>query len=247
LTFFRPYRGVFPISQYWGNSAWGPNGEGGHPGTDYACPSGTQLIACADYEVIYAGPADGFGDNAISLWFPGLKAAATYGHGSAHYVKTGQTGKAGSLIGLSGWQGAVQPPGPAGSHLHFEIRYVNQAFGGNPPNVDSEEWLLFFEAMQNHPPIPAHPLSKEDIAKINAIRRSVGVAESGHWMLDDDLDRRLQTLRWHYLTPPNKLDKELIIRGFQKAMGLPDTEQDMIWGKGTDGSYNLSRLIFLGR
>lgn len=248
--FYRPYEGSFPISQRWGNGAWGANGEGGHPGTDYACPEGTRLIACADFEVIYAGPADGFGDHAICLWFPALGAAATYGHAKAHFVATGDRGAAGTVIGLSGWQGTVSPPGPGGSHLHFEIRYVRQAFAGNPPNVDSEEWLRFFEAMASVPATTVKavikaPLKPGDVAKIKAIQKATGVRQTGHW--DKDTDKRLQTLRWKYLTPPREVQKDRIVSEFQKAMGLPSASQDRVWGAGTDAAYNLCRLVFLGK
>lgn len=247
MTFFRPYKGTWEISQRWGKGAWGPNGEGGHPGTDYACPAGTQLVAPADWVARYVGFASGFGPDAMYLWLPGLKTAITFGHANASFIKTGQQGKAGDIIGLSGYQGSVEPPGPGGSHLHFETRYVDNLLSGNPPNVNSEQWLEFFEALDKNPLPPKKPLKSDEIKKINAIRRAVGVAQSGHWMENDDLDRRLQTLRWHYLTPPNKIDKELIVRGFQKAMDLPVASQDRIWGTGTDDAYNLCRLIFLGR
>lgn len=240
MSFFRPYVGSFPISQKWANGAWGPNGEGGHPGTDYAMPIGTPLRACADYEVIYAGPAEGFGNHAICLWFPQLGAAATMGHCSAHYVGTGHRGNAGEVLGASGNEGWSTGP-----HLHFEIRYIKQAFGGNPPNVDSEQWLRFFEALQTKPGPRQGPLTAAEIAKVKAIQQAIGVGIDGHWGRETDM--KLQALRWHYLTPPNAVHKDAIVGAFQRAMGLPPEAQDMVWGPTTDKAYNLCRLVFLGR
>lgn len=127
---------IAPITQIWGNGATGPNGAGGHPGTDYGCPMGTPIKAASDGTVIYAGPASGFGDHAVSIWHPADGVTTTYGHMEAHFVWVGQHVAAGDVIGLADSQGFS-----TGSHLHFEVRRGFAAFGGNPPNIDSDLWL----------------------------------------------------------------------------------------------------------
>ena len=44
-------------------------------------------------------------------------------------MKVGDTVRAGQQIGTVGFQGHVIPAGPAGAHLHFELRV-----GGTPMN-----------------------------------------------------------------------------------------------------------------
>lgn len=44
-----------------------------------------------------------------------------YCHFSQRLVTSGQRVEAGELIGVSGWSGHVDPPGPAGAHLHVQL------------------------------------------------------------------------------------------------------------------------------
>jgi murein DD-endopeptidase MepM/ murein hydrolase activator NlpD len=130
----RPVTG-WPITQ-----PWGVGGNGGHPGTDYGCPSGTPLHAVADGVVSFAGPASGFGDHCVAIWHPELGVTSLYGHGQAHHVAAGDPVTAGQCIADSNNEGDC-----FGAHLHFEIRPVNRPFGSNnsdPPNIDSEAWLV---------------------------------------------------------------------------------------------------------
>lgn len=130
---------VAPITQQWANGGVKtPDGSaiGGHPGTDYGCPTGTQVKAATDGQVIYAGPASGFGDHCVSIWHPAYGVTTLYGHMEAHYVNVGDSVLAGQVIGLSDSQG-----NSTGPHLHLEVRPIKAPFGGNPPNIDPELWL----------------------------------------------------------------------------------------------------------
>lgn len=142
LTVVRPVTG-YEITQVWGQlegeprGTVNPGGVDGHPGTDYGCPDGTTVLACADGVVIYEGNAAGFGDNLVSIWHPQFGVTSRYGHMESHLVVQGQPVTAGLPVGLSDNEGASTGP-----HLHFEIGTTQAIDAGNPPNIDSEAWLL---------------------------------------------------------------------------------------------------------
>ena len=104
-----------------------------HPGTDYAAPNGTPILAVADGIVTYAGPMSGYG-NAILInhTVDGQPVTSLYGHmwDGHFYVKTGDNVVAGQHIADVGSNG-----NSTGPHLHFEIRP-----GGGAP-IDSNQWL----------------------------------------------------------------------------------------------------------
>jgi murein DD-endopeptidase MepM/ murein hydrolase activator NlpD len=130
---------VAPITQLFGQlpgRPWGECGPGGHPGTDYGCPDGTPVLAASDGVVIYAGPASGFGDHAVSIFHPADNVTTTYGHMMGAYVFAGASVIAGERIGLSDSQGNVTGP-----HLHLELRPGRISFGAYPPNIDPDAWL----------------------------------------------------------------------------------------------------------
>jgi len=92
-------------------------GRNGHPGVDLASPLGSLVHAAAEGDVLYWGPAQGFG-NWIVLQHPG-GVQTVYGHmrhqdllvpPSAHVT-------AGQGIALVGSEGESSGP-----HLHFEVR-----------------------------------------------------------------------------------------------------------------------------
>lgn len=61
-----------------------------------------------------------------------------YNHLAKRLVFTGQTVKAGQLIGVEGWTGYVVPQGTRGSHLHFEVR---DRLGTGFKNFSAAEYL----------------------------------------------------------------------------------------------------------
>lgn len=138
------------ISQLFGQlpgQPWGDCAPGGHPGTDYAVPAGTPVYAASDGVVSYAGEAEGFGPNAVSIYHPADDVTSTYGHMMHRYVQTALSFGgampdaqaqvlAGQLIGLADTMGTATGP-----HLHFEIRPGRATFAPYPPNIDPDRWL----------------------------------------------------------------------------------------------------------
>jgi murein DD-endopeptidase MepM/ murein hydrolase activator NlpD len=86
-----------------------------HPGIDIAAEVGTQEVATAAGQVVFAG----WGSYGIYVEIDhGNGFHSVYGHMSAVLVKTGQPVTQGQVIGLMGATGRASGP-----HLHFEIRF----------------------------------------------------------------------------------------------------------------------------
>lgn len=232
-----------PITQLFGQlpgQPWGDVALGGHPGTDYGCPVGTPIVAASDGQVIWAGPASGFGDHAVSIWHPVDGVSSTYGHMEAHYVGLGAEVYAGQLLGLADTEGFANGP-----HLHFEIRPGDAPFGGYPPNIDSDAWLHAHGAYGTSPLQPGGQLTTTDRNNVRRIQAAAGVPVDGAWgKVTDDA---LQTLRWHHLAPPNPVGRSTQIGVLQGAFGFAGKDQDGIWGHITDGAYLLARFCYLNK
>jgi Peptidase family M23 len=97
-----------------------PSTGGTHPGIDLAAPFGTPIYAAAEGDVLYWGPAQGFG-NWIVLQHPG-GIQTVYGHMRFDELLIGPTAhvKAGQLIARVGSEGESTGP-----HLHFEVHVDN--------------------------------------------------------------------------------------------------------------------------
>jgi len=100
-------------TQPFGVTSYSPNG---HPGIDLAMPAGTPLLAVHAGTVVFAGPAQGYGEHYVCIDVSG-GAVACYGHGQAQLVQVGDQVKAGQPVALEGCEGDCSGP-----HLHFEIR-----------------------------------------------------------------------------------------------------------------------------
>lgn len=225
-----------PITQVWGNRAYGPNGYGGHPGTDYGCPNGTPILAPFSGEVLYAGYADGFGYHCVCIYSPALGVSCTLGHGQANYVVTGQQVTMGQHVADVDTQGFATGP-----HLHLEIRPGRQAFGANPPNIDPEAWL---QLHLNTPFIPA--LTAADRTAIKRMQEIIGVTQDGVW--GKQTNDRMQTLRWKLLTPPNKAVVSSVVKLLQHDIyHFGAADNDGIWGPKTDAAMRLSQLCWLNK
>lgn len=136
-----PFRGVFPVSQSYGN---GQNdaeplgyrypdgsiryvaGAGAtlghwHNGIDYALPCGTPIYAPADGTVYAAGlSSTGFG---LRLMLKHSECVTLYGHLTRILVPAvGATVKAGQLVAYSGGgNGDARDGDSTGCHLHFSV------------------------------------------------------------------------------------------------------------------------------
>jgi murein DD-endopeptidase MepM/ murein hydrolase activator NlpD len=124
-----------------------------NPGTDYAVPTGTPVVAISDGVVSGVVPTfTGSGGRMVFLDFPsGHK--ADYLHLSRIDVTKGQAVKQGQVIGLAGGSGLGKENG-YGPHLHLSFR-----MGGRPTmaagNIDYEAFLA-----QNAGTKPAQPAPK---------------------------------------------------------------------------------------
>jgi hypothetical protein len=97
-----------------------------HDGIDIGAPLGAPVYAMSAGEVLYAGPASGFGSEII-LTHPG-GVTTVYGHVSQILVSTGPV-KTGQVIALVGSEGESTGP-----HLHAEVHVQDQP-------VDPVAWL----------------------------------------------------------------------------------------------------------
>lgn len=85
-----------------------------HKGIDWACPTGTAIMASCGGTVVQAGWNGGYG-NCITIRHPDGR-QTRYGHLSKILVSSGQKVTQGQKIGLSGNTGRSTGP-----HVHFEI------------------------------------------------------------------------------------------------------------------------------
>lgn len=120
-------------------SGFGPRWGTMHEGADIASGVGTPIFSFADGVVAQAGPAQGFGAYiVIDHDGYGEFFSTLYGHVFEKdiLVSVGDKVKAGQQIASEGYNGGVEPPGPQGSHLHFEVHP-----GGYRNPVDPVPWL----------------------------------------------------------------------------------------------------------
>jgi hypothetical protein len=95
-------------------------GQSFHAGYDFPCPAGTPVRAVADGTVMFTWEdPSGFGHYMVVNHDDAC--ATLYGHLSEFRATDGQRVHAGQIIALSGYSGAVDPPGPAGAHLHLGV------------------------------------------------------------------------------------------------------------------------------
>jgi murein DD-endopeptidase MepM/ murein hydrolase activator NlpD len=117
----KPFYGEARLLQGFGDNSevYSRFGFKGHMGNDYGLIS-APVLAAQDGIVEYAGDGGEWpmmGSAAgICILIKGETVRTGYAHLERAYVKTGETVKAGDVIGLSGATGAVTGP-----HLHFEV------------------------------------------------------------------------------------------------------------------------------
>ena len=104
------------------NSPFGPRGRKQHKGIDTGLDIGDTLRSVFDGKIRYAQyNTGGYGNLVIIRHHNGLE--TYYAHQSKMFVKAGDMVSAGDVIGLGGETGNALGP-----HLHFEIRYMDNAF-----------------------------------------------------------------------------------------------------------------------
>lgn len=128
----RPLPPSVGVSQPYGSNPGGFNPPGGHTGTDYAAPLGTDVIAVADARVLWADWAYNLPGGKYDYhlrWmydkdFPGILVVMEHDDvltSPAHLIRTdlnvGDTVRAGQIVAQSGDTGSAS----TGPHTHFEV------------------------------------------------------------------------------------------------------------------------------
>ncbi len=136
----------------------------GHPGIDFACPTGSPIYAVADGKITLSEyrASGGYGRE-INLVVGNWK--VIYGHQSVLLNKAGDMVKRGDLIGYSGGDTSDTYRGnSSGPHLHFEVRDLTKPqtyplIGAVDPEVwlatDLENTSSETISTQNHTNIPS--------------------------------------------------------------------------------------------
>ena len=127
ITYRQPFRGEYPITQRYGDKIT----SSFHTGIDYGCPSGTEILASADGQVVFSG-WDKYGYGFCIIIKHTVNVATLYAHLSKCSVVEGTHVKRGQVIGFSGTTGTVTGP-----HLHFEARtnWADYKSHFNPMNL----------------------------------------------------------------------------------------------------------------
>ena len=114
ITYRQPFSGDYPITQRYGEKITDPKG---HTGIDYACPTGTPVLASSAGSVFYTGWRNGGYGYCVFLKHPdGM--VTIYEHMLQDIpVQVGQQVQQSQVIGWSGSTG-----NSTGPHLHFEMR-----------------------------------------------------------------------------------------------------------------------------
>jgi murein DD-endopeptidase MepM/ murein hydrolase activator NlpD len=126
---------VAPVSSYVLTAGFGQCGSAWaacHTGQDFAVRAGTRIRAVAAGRVVFVGWGGAYGN--LTKIQHADKTQTWYAHQLRQAARRGQIVRAGELIGYVGYTGNVRPAGPAGAHLHLEVR-----IGGVP--VDPLRWL----------------------------------------------------------------------------------------------------------
>lgn len=112
-----------------------------NPGTDYAVPVGTPVVAVGGGGVVTKVVNDiaGAGGRMVNIKFNSYEWNVDYLHLSRIDVAVGQTVEQGQVIGLSGASGKGSEFG-YGPHLHFSFRQGGSPFSGSG-NQDFQEVL----------------------------------------------------------------------------------------------------------
>jgi peptidoglycan hydrolase CwlO-like protein len=115
-TFMKPTSGVL-------TSGFGPRKGGPHYGVDWAASgSGVPIVAAANGVVSKSYTSLSYGECVfITHYINGQVYTTVYAHMRTRLVQDDATVSKGQLIGYMGYTGQVDPKGPKGQHLHFEL------------------------------------------------------------------------------------------------------------------------------
>ena len=97
-----------------------------HRGIDIGhVPAGTPIFAPAGGTITVHRPGDGWGNGSfginVVIDHPDTPWWSIYAHMNETERSTGEVVAAGEIIGAVGFTGYVEPPGPGGTHLHWQL------------------------------------------------------------------------------------------------------------------------------
>jgi len=97
-----------------------PRSHGPHGGIDIGCDPGLYVSLKVDCEVVGTARGGGYGE-VIDVWVESLGVQLRFAHSTRHIIsRPGTKIPAGTSFTITGYTGTVDPPGPAGSHIHLE-------------------------------------------------------------------------------------------------------------------------------
>ena len=136
ITYRQPFSGDYPITQRYGEKITDPKG---HTGIDYACPTGTPVLASSAGSVFYTGWRNGGYGYCVFLKHPdGI--VTIYEHMLQDIpVQVGQQVQQSQVIGWSGSTG-----NSTGPHLHFELRDAEGKAVDPMPYLQNvvDDWMM---------------------------------------------------------------------------------------------------------
>lgn len=125
---------VFPTEMGRQTSPFGPRWGRMHSGLDLDLETGDPVVSAFEGLVRISQWSDSYGNVVVVRHPNGLE--TLYGHLNERKVLSGQYVQAGELLGLGGNTGRSY-----GSHLHWEVRYLGQAFDPNYLVIPSKRSL----------------------------------------------------------------------------------------------------------
>lgn len=113
---------ALPIAAQWfaDNPVWLTQPHHDYPASDLPVPVGTPVYAITGGLVIAAPTGGDCGNGVVVQGDDGV--VYTYCHGTSPLVPQGVKVPAGQPVMLSGYSGHVVPAGPAGAHVHIQIK-----------------------------------------------------------------------------------------------------------------------------
>lgn len=126
------FQGDFPVSQYYGQRPeyYKQFGLAGHEGVDWACPTGTPILAPFDGVILRSEESPKDYGKFIVIWDPKQLCAVWFCHLSSKDVLQKQSVKRGQVLGATGNTGNTSGP-----HLH--LNFVQTDADGNRLNKNN--------------------------------------------------------------------------------------------------------------
>ena len=143
-----------------------PRSHGPHGGIDIGCDPGLFVSLKVDCEVVGTARGGGYGE-VIDVWVQSLGIQLRFAHSTRHIITSGKI-PAGTSFTVTGYSGTVKPPGPAGSHIHFEA-HTQKGFSGYGSNTSPDPYVSLIQLSSVQ--ISGTP-AKTPPAKVSPVRKN---------------------------------------------------------------------------